>query len=240
MKKLMLLVLSLVFVIGVLGCTKGVESCPEAEGTPKAETLSGEEAYSEMISSDMLGQGVYEALQEDWEAWNERYEFQRAISSHIPGICYARFEDWTECEEFLGFSIFNPLEESAWPEKGSYGGMPVGYNEAPRFYVSFYGTSEGQVEWIHVESGYWDGDIRITVNAQVSVDMPKENMDDKEPLITEDSGERYVASEAVLARGPITYNIRVIGEPNMQSEVKETLEKVLPYFDMDLDTEAWD
>lgn len=80
---------------------------------------------------------------------------QKLISSHLPGICYKRFDDWAECEKFLGFEVFNPLE---------------------------------------------------------------------------DSGEQYVATEALLARGPITYNIRVIGDKNEWDAVRATLEKVLPYF----------
>ena len=65
-----------------------------------------------MISSEMLGQGICEALQADWDAWNALSEERKMISSHMPGHCYARFETLAECEEFLGFSIPNPLENS--------------------------------------------------------------------------------------------------------------------------------
>ena len=81
------------------------------------------------------------------------------------------------------------------------------------------------------ESGYRSGEIRITVNAQAVIDSPAENPADNEPLITEDSGEHYVASTAVLVKDSVMYNIRVIGEPDMQNEVRETLEQVLPYFE---------
>ena len=221
MKRLGVFLLSLVCTLGVLGC--GARSSEAAKPYK-------EEAAPEIISSDMLGQGIYDALKEDWDAWDALDEFHKMASSHMPGHCYKRFETREECEEFLGFGIFLPLEDATWPEKASYVGMPVGYNDAPRFYVSFYGTDEGQVQWIHVESGYRNGEIGIMVNAQVLVDSPKGNTDGNTPLITEDSGERYVAQTAVLARGPVTYSIRVIGEPNMQTQVKETLEQVLPYF----------
>lgn len=229
MKRFLFLILSMICVVSLLGCTKGVESCPNAKTMPRAEAAKKEETSTEIISSDMLGQGVYDALRADWDAWNAKDDLQKALSSHMPGHCYMQFEDWTECEAFVGFELFNPLEESEF-EKGTFVGMPEGFNEAPRFYVSFYGTTEGQVEWIHVESGYRDGDIRITVDARISVDTPKENMDGAEPLITEDSGERYVATTAVLVRGPITYHVRVIGETNKWEEVRATLDKVLPCF----------
>lgn len=222
MKKRICFVLSLFCVVGLLGCS----------GKINADTTNGS---SYVISSDMLGQGIYEELQEEWEAWDSLSEEQKMFSSHMPGHCYERFDDWAECEEFLGFSLFNPLEDCEWLEKGTYVGMPLGFADASRFYVSLYGTNEGQVEWIHVESGYRNGEVRITVNAQIEVDTPKENLEDEEPLITEDSGERYVASTALVAQGPVTYSIRVIGEPNRQTQVRETLEKILPYFENTLD-----
>lgn len=224
MKKYVTLILILTLAAVLSGCAKGVVSCPSAEKPDAVENST-----ENMISASQLGQGILDAVQAEWEAWNAKDDLQKAVSSHLPGHCYKKFDTWAECEEFLDFSVFNPLENSEF-EKGSYVGMPIGYADASRFYVSFYGTSEGQVQWIYVESGYRDGDIRITVNAQIFVDTPKENMDNAEPLITEDSGERYVASEALLARGPVTYNVRVIGEANKWEEVRATLDKVLPYF----------
>lgn len=228
MKKCLILFLSLFFVLTLVGCAKGVESCPVAEITPVVEDTQKEEASENMISSDMLTQEVYDVLQADWAAWNAKSEMEQMASSHMPGHCYMRFNIWAECEEFLGFEVFNPLENSDF-EKGTYVGTPEGYNEAPRFYVSYYGTEEYKIDRIHVESGYRDGDVRITVNAEVRLDVHEEGQLE-EPAITEDSGERYVATTALWMKGPITYSIRVIGEANKWEEVRATLDKVLPYF----------
>ena len=229
MKKLLMVALSIFLLAGFSACMKGVESCPAAEPSPTVEIAVQEESAN-MISSDMLGQGIYDALEKEWDAWNAKSEEQKLFSSHLPGICYKQFDTWAECEEFLGFEVFNPLEDSEF-EKGSYVGMPVDFADASRFYVNLYGPNGEQVQWIDIQSGYRDGDIRITLNAQISVDTPKENPDAQEPLITEDSGEQYVATTALLARGPVTYSIRVIGEKNQWDEVRETLGKVLPYFE---------
>lgn len=217
-------------IIAVLSCCAGGEkSGPEAEGIQQTEASSGEDSTQNMISSDMLSRSIYDALEAEWSAWNAKDDLQKAVSSHMPGYIYKSFDTWAECEAFVGFEIFNPLEDSEF-EKGSYVGMPVGANDASRFNVSFYGPDTGQADWISVDSGYRDGDVRITVNAQILVDAPKEKMDGAEPLITEDSGEKYVATEALLARGPVTYTIRVIGDKNEWDAVRETLNKVLPYF----------
>ena len=225
MKKKIISVIALVCVAGLLGCSEKANA-----GVTNGTT--------EMISFDELGSGVYSALEKEWDAWNSKSEEQKLFSSHMPGNCYKSFDTWAECEEFLGFAIANPLEDCEWLEKGTYVGMPLGFADASRFNVSFYGTNESKVQWIFVDSGYRDGDIRITVNMQMFPDTVQENAKGTEDaLITEDSGERYVASEASLARGPITYNIRVIGEPGTQTQVKETLEKVLPYFAGQTNTE---
>ena len=182
-----------------------------------------------MISSNMLSQAIYNALQAEWSAWNAKDDFQKAVSSKMPGHVYKQFNTWAECEKFVGFELFNPLENSEF-EKGSYVAMPIGFNDASRFYISFYGESQEKVNWIQVESGYRDGDVRITVNTQIFPDTPTENSNTSEPAITKDSGEQYVAVTAVLNRGSFAYNIRVIGSSNQWEMVRKTMEKVLPYF----------
>lgn len=228
MKKIRMVILGVLVMVALPGCSDKISGATEGL---KVTEAAKEGVSLKIITSDMLGQGIYEALEKEWAAWDAKDEMQKLISSHMPGFCYKSFGTWEECEAFLGFDVFNPLEESDWPEKATYVGMPEGYNDAPRFHVSFYGTRDDKVEWISVESGYRSGEIRITVNAQVVVDSPVENSVDNEPIITEDSGERYVASTAVLPHGPITYNIRVIGEPGMQNGVRKTLEQVLPCFE---------
>lgn len=221
MKRVNFLILFIFCLTGLTGCTKGVESCP-------AEP-SNAESVQTIITSDMLGQGVYDTLEEEWAAWNKKDETERMLSSHIPGICYKNFDTLEECEEFLGFGMDSPLEDSDF-EKASFVGMPEGHNDAPRFYVSFYGEATEQVQWISVDSGYRDGDIRITVNAQVYVDTALEAPETQELSITEDSGGQFVANSVTIIQGPVIYNIRVIGDPNHKEEVKETLQKVMECF----------
>ena len=223
MKRAMILIFLLICMVGFSGCVKGVESCPVASDN--------------MITSDMLSQNVYDALQADWDEWNEKSEMEQMISSRMPGNIYRSFDTWAECEEFLGFEVFNPLEDSEFT-KGTFVGMPEGFNDASRIYVSVYGTKEGEVQRISVESGYRDGDIRITVRVGIHPDKPLELTG--EQMITEDSGERYVATSKVVVIGPVSYNIRVVGEENRWKEVRETLSKVLPYFEDTTDSKTED
>lgn len=228
MKKFVIIFLSSIFIAALSGC-KGVESCPAADQASGVESSpSGEENSGNMITSDMLSQSVFTALRADWDAWDAKSEMEQMLSSRMPGHIYKGFDTWAECEEFLGFELFNPLEDSEF-EKGSYVGMQEGFNGASRFYVSVCGTKEGEVEWIFVDSGYRDGDIRITVNAHIYPDAPPKDIG--EQMLTEDSGERYVATSKTVALGPVVYNIRIIGDVGEWDAVRATLKTVLPYFE---------
>ena len=105
------------------------------------------------------------------------------------------------------------------------------------------------MEWLSVESGYRDGEIRVTLDAMLysdpaehkspdsgwSVELERQsylaNVDDNPVLITEDSGEQYVSCTAYLAHGHVLYRVSVIGNPNLQDHVQETLENVLSEFE---------
>ena len=171
------------------------------------------------------------------------------LSSHLPGAFYEDFSDWTACEEFLGMSVPNPLEETAWLDHGTYVGMPEGFQDAPNVRVSLYGTREGHVEWLSVESGYRDNEIRVTMDAMLygnpaegistdsgwSVELERQsyiaNVDDDPVLITADSGEQEVSHTAYLVQGHVLYRVSVIGDLNLQEHVQETLENVLSEFE---------
>lgn len=201
-----------------------------------------------LISDDMLAQGVFDALLEDWGKFDALSPAFQTLSSHLPGYCYKDFDDWNACVAFLGLSIPNPLETCTELEKGTYVAMPLGFADAPRIQASWYGTQEGHVEWLSVQAGYRDGPIRVVINAYLYTDPPEgkstdgissieldrlwylENTDHKSPLITEDSSENYTASTAYLAQGYVLYRVRVIGETDMCTEVQNTLEQALTYF----------
>ena len=74
----------------------------------------------ELISADMLAQTVYDALQEEWDSYNDLSTEHRMLFSRIPGTCYEDFSDWEACEEFLGMPVPNPLEDAAWLEQNGY------------------------------------------------------------------------------------------------------------------------
>jgi len=215
----------------------------------EAETISTESDSLEPISSDMFGQDLYDALQKDWASYDALSAEHKMLSSHIPGNCKQDFDNWDDCETFIGFPVFNPLEDHSGLEKGTYVGMPIGFMDAPHIQASWYGTKDGHVEWVSIQSGYRHKEIRIVVDAKLygdpAEDKPTDkgwsteldrqwylaNVDSNSPIITEDSTEKYVANTAYLAQGQVLYSIRVIGELAVQNEVQAILKEILPCFD---------
>lgn len=213
--------------------------CAEAE----------EKEYPLTFSRRLVSDELYGALAAGWEAWDAMDEESQWLSSQTPGWGKREFEDWSECIDFLGFPLPNPLETKSGLEKGTYVGMPIGFADAPRFEVSWYGTRDGVFETIGVVAGYRKGDIRIMMDAMLFGASPEEdaengnvssaqqlrqdyleNAREGTPYITRDSGVNYVAATAYVARGYVLYAIRCIGEPGMDAEVNSTLEGILPLF----------
>ena len=118
-----------------LVCISSLTGCSGQSG--QAERLG-----PEPISAEMLAQDVYDALQEEWDSYDSLSTEQKMLSSHLPGAFYEDFSDWATCEEFLGMSVPNPLEEAAWLDHGTYVGMPEGFHDAPNVRVSLCGTRE--------------------------------------------------------------------------------------------------
>ena len=203
------------------------------------------------ITADMLAQGVYDVLRLEWEHYDSLSAEEKLASSQLPGYCWKDFADWASCEEFLGISVPNPLEDSTWLEKGTYAGMPEGFQNAPRVQATWYGTREGHVEWVGVQGGYRSGKLQIILNADLYGNPAEEtdtssrlytrpeqsynaeNQDTGFPAIPEDDGDEYAASTAYLVQGYVYYRIRVVGEKETRREVQETLGVLLTDFGVD-------
>ena len=64
-----------------------------------------------------FSQGVYDALEENWTAWEAVDELERMLSSTLPGHCAQEFDSWAQCADFLGPSIPDPAADCGWLEE---------------------------------------------------------------------------------------------------------------------------
>lgn len=197
------------------------------------------------ISQDSLSQNVYDALQCEWDSWNLLSQEGKMLSSHIPGYCLRCFDNWVECEEFFGLSIPNPLENCSWLEKATYVAMPSGFQDAPHVSASWYGTEDGHVEWVSIEAGYRNDEVRVMIDATLygdradgkpsdsgwSVELERQdylaNIDNAPLQITSNSTETYFSNVAYQADGNVLYRFNIVGEPDAQTQVESTLEQVI-------------
>ena len=105
----------------------------------------GESGVLAPIPAEGFSQGVYDALEENWTAWEAVDELERMLSSTLPGHCAQEFDSWAQCADFLGPSIPDPAADCGWLEEATYAGMPLEASDAPRVKAEWYGTREGQV-----------------------------------------------------------------------------------------------
>lgn len=250
MKKTRIAVLILISAF-LAGCQTNRQSqiSEPAPSLPQAEAAA-EGGCLAPISSDSLSQDVYDALQQEWDSWNMLSRESKMLSSHMPGYCKRSFDDWTECEAFLGLSIPNPLEECSWLEKATYAAMPIGFQDAPCVEASWYGTEDGHVEWILVEAGYRSGQVRVMLCAALYGDPPdakpsnsgwlveleRQNyladMDESPLQITSNSTESHFSNVAYQAYGNVLYRFNIVGEPDAQTQVESTLKQVIDSFSL--------
>lgn len=213
-------------------------------------TAPQEERYlPKLVPEEEFSEELYQALSADWAAYDALSWENQMASSHLPGWCSREFDEWEAVEQFVGLTIPNPLEELELLEKGTYVGMPLGFMNAPRFSVAWYGTREGHVEWVQINSGYRTGDIRVCLEMALYSDTPEsksrergwsvehqrldylEEREGDKAVITTDGDSAYDTYMATLARGYALYTIRIISEPGTHEELYSVLGQVLPVFE---------
>lgn len=232
MKRCLTMLLILCLAMGLMACT----AKPEEPG-PK------------LVAEGDFSEELYQALKADWDAYNALSELDRMASSHLPGCCYREFGDWAEVEAFVGLELPNPLEELETLEKGNWAAAPLGFNGAERFHVSWYGTVDGHVQGVQIDSGYRRGELRVGVYTAVysdpaesispekvwsveqqRLDYLEQNPDGATGFST-DCGEEYEAIQGMLARGHALYTVRVMGKLGSTDEIDALLQELLPYFE---------
>ena len=211
-----------------------------------AQPEKGQVYVPKLVVEGEFSEELYQALADEWAGYAALSREERMASSHLPGWCSREFDEWEAVEQFVGLTIPNPLEELELLEKGTYVGMPLGFMNAPRFSVAWYGTQDGHVEWVQINSGYRSGNIRVCLETALYSDSPEsksrergwsvehqrldylEEREGDRAVIAPDGDSAYDTCAATLARGYALYTIRVIGEPGTQEEVYTVLEQLLP------------
>lgn len=208
------------------------------------------------ISREDFSDAVYAAMEEVRQAFLE----YSPEDSWYPGEWQAYLDSWSACENFLGISLVNPLEESEL-EQSTYNGIAFdsgllyGKEEETHCLVRLSGNAEGTLQNVGVEAGYISELNRLTLNVSL---WPEESDWDMERGVawgeqfvtfqTEEtatgSGQAvflvtpsvlrggYVSIDAyfVVGNGLYQLGISAPAGPGQQDEVRKLMEAVLQLF----------
>ena len=193
-----------------------------------------------VVPSELLGQPIREALQKDWDWWNGLGKDQIYYSPIDAASGHQSFDSWAECEAFVGLTIPNPLETCDFVEKGTYAGMPVGFADAPRMEVSWFGTEDGHLCMVTLSAGYYCGDVRMQFFAKVYGDLVetgdgRRHMSDvmRTDYLEHTGGAgAYIVEDAygcngTLAKGHVLYHVNVIGSGEQMDAARAMLDRIL-------------
>ena len=193
-----------------------------------------------VVPSELLGQPIKDALKKDWDWWNGLGKDQIYYSPIDAASGHQSFDSWAECEAFVGLTVPNPLETCDFLEKGTYVGMPVGFADAPRMEVSWFGTEDGHLCMVTLSAGYYCGDVRMQFFAKVYGDLVetgdgRRHMSDvmRTDYLEHTGGAgAYIVEDAygcngTLAKGRVLYHVNVIGSGEQMDAARAMLDRIL-------------
>ncbi len=208
------------------------------------------------IPREDFSDAVYAAMEEIRQAFLEC----SPEDSWYPGDWRTYLDSWSACENFLGISLTNPLEESAL-EQGTYNGIAFdsgllyGKEEETHCLVRLIGNAEGIIQNVGVETGYVSGLNRLTLNISLWPEGSEWDMEHGaawgEQFVTFQTEETatgsgqavflvtpsvlqggYVSIDAYFVMGNGLYQLGISAPagPGQQTEVRKLMEEVLQLF----------
>ncbi len=139
------------------------------EKTDEEESFYRVEADLPGTNFSVISESLSDMIEQEWSRWDNMTSEQRMFSSSIPGMVSFGSETWTECEETIGLTVYNPLEGFDWLEKVGYFGMEVPDISHVQAIANASSQINGrELNEITITSGYNSEGIRITLMAVVS------------------------------------------------------------------------
>lgn len=141
--------------------------------------ISGEKESSYQVEAllpttdlSSVGQPLADKLSQEWDEFDSMTKEQQCTSSKLWGVVDIQTDTWDDCEEAIGFTLYNPLETLDWLNKTGYFGMEHVDSQTPTAHVQATAnasqTADRKLGEVSVIAGYKDGDVRITLTETVS------------------------------------------------------------------------
>lgn len=135
---------------------------------------SSYEVSAYLPSSDFssLGQTLADKIEQEWKIYDGMTQEQRLTSSKLWGLVGIQVDSWNECEETIGFSVFNPLESIDWLKATGYFGMESADSNTEVKHILINANTvqsltnlDRELSEITILSGYKSGNTKITLTA---------------------------------------------------------------------------
>ena len=272
MKRSSVLIAVAVFVLSLAGCTTAPS--PGSTGKSRPVTNAADVQIIEMISGEKessyrveallpttdlssVGQPLADKISQEWDEFDSMTKEQQRTSSKLWGVVDIQTDTWEDCEEAIGFTLYNPLETLDWLSKTGYFGMESVDSHAPTAHVQVTAnasqTADRKPGEVSAIAGYKDDDVRITLAATVSSSTESFTTgsvytgyatyeQDTVPtgsgsvvLIMAVNGTNnigyyngdYFDSTAYWVKDNVFYALRVFGNETDRAEIQATLDKIL-------------
>ena len=272
MKRYSVLIAVAVFVLSLAGCTTAPS--PGSTGKSRPVTNAADVQIIEMISGEKessyrveallpptdlssVGQPLADKISQEWDEFDSMTKEQQRTSSKLWGVVDIQTDTWDDCEEAIGFALYNPLETLDWLSKTGYFGMESVDSHAPTAHVQVTAntaqTADRKPGEVSAIAGYKDDDVRITLAATVSSSTESFSTGSvytgyatyEQNTVTTGSGTTvlivtvngtnnigyydgdYFDSTAYWVKDNVFYALRVFGNETDKAEIQATLDKLL-------------
>ena len=187
MKRYSVLIAVAVFVLSLAGCTTAPSPGSTGKSRPVTNAadvqiigmISGEKESSYQVEAllpttnlSSVGQPLADKLSQEWDEFDSMTKEQQRTSSKLWGVVDIQTDTWDDCEEAIGFTLYNPLETLDWLSKTGYFGMERTDSQTPTAHVQATAnasqTADRKLGEVSVIAGYKNGDVWITLTETVS------------------------------------------------------------------------
>ena len=272
MKRYSVLIAVAVFVLSLAGCTTAPSPGSTGKSRPVTNAadvqiigmISGEKESSYQVEAllpttdlSSVGQPLADKLSQEWDEFDSMTKEQQCTSSKLWGVVDIQTDTWDDCEEAIGFTLYNPLETLDWLNKTGYFGMEHVDSQTPTAHVQATAnasqTADRKLCEVSVIAGYKDGDVRITLTETVSSSTESFTIGSvytgyatyEQDTVTTGSGivvlimavngtnnigyynGDYFDSTAYWVKDNVFYALRVFGNETDKAEIQATLDKLL-------------
>lgn len=272
MKRYSVLIAVAVFVLSLAGCTTAPSPGSTGKSRPVTNAadvqiigmISGEKESSYQVEAllpttnlSSVGQSLADKLSQEWDEFDSMTKEQQRTSSKLWGVVDIQTDTWDDCEEAIGFTLYNPLETLDWLNKTGYFGMEHVDSQTPTAHVQATAnasqTADRKLGEVSVIAGYKNGDVRITLTETVSSSTESFTIGSvytgyatyEQDTVTTGSGivvlimtvngtnnigyydGDYFDSTAYWVKDNVFYALRVFGNETDKAEIQATLDKLL-------------